>query len=94
MANGNVVSRRIDHVDSIAWDKKTGMCQIWYNYEPEHFRKNYTSSLHYLSEKAFLALMDAWKNGKNVELDETKGKYELNNDMQHEMYRAHQEVTP
>jgi hypothetical protein len=87
MANGNIVSRRIDHVDSIAWNKETGLCQIWYNYEPEGYGKNYIASVHYFDEFDFYALLNAWKKSESVEITERENSNTLNNDMLHEMFR-------
>jgi hypothetical protein len=89
MANGNIVSRRIDYVDTIAWNSKTGCCQIWYNYEPDSRKKNYASSIHYFDKKSYEALFDAWQNGKSVVLDERQKSVTLNEDMQHELFKRH-----
>jgi hypothetical protein len=90
MLDGKICNRRIDYIDSILYDPKTSLCQIWYNYEPDHATKNYRSSLHTFDKPSFQALLHAWKTGASVVLKETPGrkKIAVNQETQHEMFRG------
>jgi hypothetical protein len=87
--DGHICIRRIDFIDSIQYMPKHKLCQIWYNYEPKEYAKNYQVSVHTLDKQAFKALVHAWQNGESVVLEEAPrpASFGLNQEMQHEIFK-------
>jgi hypothetical protein len=90
MLDGKVCVRRIDCIDSILYEPKLKLCQIWYNYEPESTTKNYQSSIHTLDERSFERLVHAWENNESIILKEAPRPtgISINQEMQHEMFKG------
>jgi hypothetical protein len=90
MLDGKICVRRIDCIDSVLYEPKHKLCQIWYNHEPENTTKNYQTSLHTFDESSFEALIRAWEKGMSVVLEEAPrpAGIGINRGMQHEIFKG------
>jgi hypothetical protein len=90
MPDGKICVRRIDYIDSILYEPKHRLCQIWYNYEPESATKNYRSSLRTLDERSFERLVRAWEEGASVTLTEAPrpAGIGISQEMRHEIFKG------
>jgi hypothetical protein len=90
MMDGKICVRRIDCIDSVLYEPKRSLCQIWYNYEPKNTTKNYQSSLFIFDEWTFEQLVRAWVQGESVVLEEGPGPagISVNQEMQHEIFKG------